>query len=259
MKKFFTLLLSFFILINITSISFATEINDLDNSAKEILLNIKYTRNILFNLLGVELTTETFAEEEEQIEYDGVVYLTFDDGPIAKFTEPILDTLKANGVKATFFELGLYVNENPNLAKRVHDEGHTIGSHSYSHKKEIYSSFEKFKKEILDTETAIENATGEKPKFFRPPYGYKLPQNYKDFLAERGYEIILWNCESNDSRSGKLTPEYCLQTVKDTSKNKKEVTVIMHDTYNKQHTVDALQSIIDYFKELNYEFKQYGE
>lgn len=254
-KRFCIIFISFFIFINISNYSICAEINDLDMNTKKILFNVKYTRNVLYNLLGIEVTAETFLPEE--IEYDGVVYLTFDDGPVSTITPQILDILKDNEVPATFFCLGEYVNRNKEITQRAYEEGHTIASHTYTHKKAMFSSLETFKTEIAKTADAIEEAVGEKPKFFRVPYGTKLNQSYKDYLEKEGYQTIGWNCESNDSRSGKITPEYVLQSVKDTMKNKKEVTVIMHDTYGKQHTVDALQDVIDYFKSINYEFKKY--
>jgi len=259
MKKFLIIFISLFICISVNTYSNAVELNELDDNTKKILLNIKYTRNVLFNLLGLEITAETFAEEDKAIEYDGTVYLTFDDGPVSTITPQILDILKENDVQATFFCLGEYVNKNKEITKRAYDEGHTIASHTYTHKKAMFSSLETFKSEINKTADVIEEVTGERPIFFRIPYGTKIGQAYKDFLASEGYTTVGWNCESNDSRTGKITPEYVLETVKNTSKNKKEVTVIMHDTYGKQHTVDALQDVIDYFKSINYEFKKYGE
>jgi len=255
MRKFTLIFISFFIFINMNTYSKAIELDELNPAAKTILLNVKYTRNVLFNLLGLEITAETFAEED--IEYDGTVYLTFDDGPVNTITPQILDILHENDVQATFFCLGEYVNKNKEITKRAYDEGHTIASHTYTHRKAMFSSLDKFKEEIEKTGQVIEEVTGEKPKYFRVPYGTKLSQTYKDYLDSEGYTLVSWNCESNDSRSGKLTSDYVLQSVKDTSKNKKNVTVIMHDTYGKQHTVDALQSVIDYFRELNYEFKRY--
>ena len=255
MKKILLFFISFFLIINMNTFSTCEEIPELSATAKNILSNVKYTRGVLYNIFGIELTAEAFAEEE--IEYDGTVYLTFDDGPVSTITPQILDILKENEVPATFFCLGEYVNKNKEITKRAYEEGHTIASHTYTHKKAMFSSLETFKSEITKTADVIEEVTGERPAFFRIPYGTKIGQAYKDFLVDEGYTTVGWNCESNDSRSGKITPEYILETVKNTSKNKKNVTVIMHDTYGKQHTVDALQDVIDYFRSINYEFKKY--
>lgn len=194
--------------------------------------------------------------EEEKV-YDGVVYLTFDDGPVSGITNQILDTLKEYNVKATFFMLGSYAKREPELTKRVYDEGHTVATHSHTHQKSMFNSLANFKKEIEDSVTVLEGITGDKIKYFRIPYGTKIGQAYKDYLAEKGLTIVKWNCESYDSRVNTKTPEQILEGVKSTKPAKGDVIVIMHDTYGKQKTVDALPSIIEYFKSINYEFKRF--
>jgi len=223
----------------------------------ETTFNINYATKVIHNLLGIDLSTETLAKLDNTHEYSGVVYLTFDDGPVTGITDKILDILKEYSVQATFFNLGSYVKKNPELTKRVYDEGHTVASHSYSHRSEMFSSLEKFKDEIVKTNEEIERAVGEKPKFFRTPYGTKLKDAYKEVVYSNGMEFVSWNCETYDSRKGEKTPEDLLNAVKETMPKKKDVIVIMHDTYGKQHTVDALPSIIEYFQSINYEFKKF--
>ena len=92
------------------------------------------------------------------------------------------------------------------------------------------------------------------------PYGMltlKKGKTFKDYLNEKGLSVIGWNCESYDSRTYTTKPEQLVQAVKDTMGTKKEVTVIMHDTYGKQKTADALPDIIEHFNEVNYELKKY--
>ena len=196
------------------------------------------------------------ALEEEHI-YDGIAYLTFDDGPSTTITPQILDTLKEKEIKATFFVIGSYAKSHPDLVKRAYDEGHTIGLHSYTHKKSMFNSLAAFKEEVDKTYDVVYDIIGEAPKYFRIPYGTKIGKTFKDYLNEKGLSIIGWNCESYDSRTFTTKPEQWLQAVKDTSVNKKEVTVIMHDTYGKQKTADALSDIIEFFNEKNYELKKY--
>ena len=196
------------------------------------------------------------ALEEEHI-YDGIAYLTFDDGPSTTITPQILDTLKEKEIKATFFVIGSYAKSHPDLVKRAYDEGHTIGLHSYTHKKSMFNSLAAFKEEVDKTYDVVYDIIGEAPRYFRIPYGTKIGKTFKDYLNEKGLSIIGWNCESYDSRTFTTKPEQLLQAVKDTSVNKKEVTVIMHDTYGKQKTADALADIIEYFNEMNYELKRY--
>lgn len=193
---------------------------------------------------------------EEHV-YDGTAYLTFDDGPSTTITPQILDTLKEKDVKATFFVIGSYAKSHPELVKRAYDEGHTIGLHSYTHKKSMFNSLEAFKEEVDKTYDVVYDIIGEAPKYFRIPYGTKIGKTYKDYLTEKGLSVIGWNCESYDSRTYTTKPEQLVQAVKDTMGTKKEVTVIMHDTYGKQKTADALSDIIEYFNEKNYELKRY--
>ena len=223
----------------------------------ETTFNINYATKVKHNLLGIELSEETLATLDNTKEYSGVVYLTFDDGPVPGVTDKILDILKEYDVQATFFNLGSYIDKNPELTKRAYDEGHTIASHSYSHRSEMFSSLEKFKNEIINTNEIIEEVIGEKPKFFRTPYGTKLKDTYKEVVYSNGLEFVSWNCETYDSRAGKKTTEDLLNAVKTTMPKKKDVIVIMHDTYGKQHTVEALPSIIEYFQSINYEFKKF--
>lgn len=198
--------------------------------------------------------------EEEQIEehvYDGVAYLTFDDGPVSEITPQILDILKERNVKATFFVIGSYAKRNPELVKRAYDEGHAIGLHSYTHQKSMFNSLSAFKEEVDKSYNVVYDIIGEEPRYFRIPYGTKLSASYKNYLTQKGLSVIGWNCESYDSRTFTTKPEQLLKGIKDTIGNKKDVTVIMHDTYGKQKTVDALNSIIEYFNEINYELKRY--
>ena len=121
----------------------------------------------------------------------------------------------------------------------------------------MFNSLAAFKEEVDKTYDVVYDIIGEAPRYFRIPYGTKIGRTFKDYLNEKGLSIIGWNCESYDSRTFTTKPEQLLQAVKDTSVNKKEVTVIMHDTYGKQKTADALSDIIEFFNEKNYELKKY--
>ena len=121
----------------------------------------------------------------------------------------------------------------------------------------MFNSLDNFKSEVEQSVSVLEEITGEKVKYFRIPYGTSIKQSFKDYLAEKGLTIVKWNCESYDSRVATKTPEQILEGVKKTKPAKGDVVVIMHDTYGKQKTADALPSVIEYFKSLNYEFKRY--
>ena len=221
-----------------------------------------FTPEVIDKPLITEMFLEATVEEIPVVEeiphvYDGVVYLTFDDGPVTEITPQILDTLKEYNVKATFFMLGSYAKRNPEIVKRAYDEGHTIATHSYSHQKSMFNSLDKFKNEIETSVTVLEEITGDKIKYFRIPYGTSIKQSFKDYLESKGLTIVKWNCESYDSRVNTKTPEQILEGVKSTLPKNKDAIVIMHDTYGKQKTADALPSIIEYFNSLNYEFKRF--
>lgn len=255
MKKIFSILIFTIFLCSFSCAE--TSVAETVYNENEVTFNVNYATKVIHNLLGLELSAETLASLDNTHEYAGVVYLTFDDGPVSGITEKILDILKEYDVKATFFNLGSYVKKNPELTKRAYDEGHTVASHSYTHKSEMFSSLEKFTDEINSTSDIIEEVTGEKPKFFRTPYGTKLKDSFKNVVYSNGMEFVSWNCETYDSRKGEKTTEDLLNAVKTTMPKKKDVIVIMHDTYGKQHTVDALPSIIEYFQSINYEFRKF--
>ena len=114
---------------------------------------------------------QNLVEQKEKI-----AYLTFDDGPTLKATGKILDILKEETVKATFFVIGKHVKENPELVKRAYDEGHYIANHGYSHdNSKLYSSGENFINEIKNTDIEIGKAIGVEnysSHVFRFPNGY---------------------------------------------------------------------------------------
>ena len=120
-----------------------------------------------------------------------IIYLTFDDGPAGKVTEDILDVLKNNSVPATFFVIGDQIKGQEDLIKRIYDEGHSIGLHSMSHKKNsLYSSNESFLKEMLDNQEIINSILGIKPNILRFPFGcnnnyYKLSESMVNLLHHK--------------------------------------------------------------------------
>ncbi|MBN1575550.1 MAG: polysaccharide deacetylase family protein, partial [Chitinispirillaceae bacterium] len=125
------------------------------------------------------------------------VALTFDDGPGAS-TAPVLDILRKHNVKATFFVIGKNAQERPELIKRIVQEGHEIGNHSYSHALKLaIESSRALKKEIDATETIIRNLTGVTSIGFRPPRGWRTPWMIRECRAN-GYEVVLWTIDSQD-------------------------------------------------------------
>lgn len=195
-------------------------------------------------------------------------YLTFDDGPSKKVTPEILDTLKKHNIKATFFEVGKMIKENPDMAKRVYNEGHLIANHSYSHDyNALYATEQSFSDEVTKTEHAIEEVTGEKLKFklVRFPGGsYNAgdhaaeKQVYKKTLANMGYYFCDWNTlngdaegkEKNSAELDAFFKKYAASYIE----QDKNLIILMHDSDVKQATADALDGIIVYLVEHGYTF-----
>ena len=123
-----------------------------------------------------------------------VLYLTFDAGYENGNTEQILDALKKHKVHATFFVVGTYVESEPELVKRMVEEGHTVGNHTYHHPDmSQISTMETFREELETVEEAFESATGEKmTKFDRPPQGKYNEANLK-MAKELGYKTFFWS------------------------------------------------------------------
>ena len=123
-----------------------------------------------------------------------VIYLTFDAGYENGYTAAILDALKKHNVKATFFLVGNYINTSPELVKRMVEEGHNVGNHTYNHPDmSKISSKDSFCKEIESLEKLYEDTTGQKmTKFYRPPHG-KYSTNNLQMAKDMGYKTFFWS------------------------------------------------------------------
>ena len=122
------------------------------------------------------------------------IYLTFDAGYENGHTASILDTLKKHDVKAAFFLVGNYIKTNPELVKRMCEEGHIVGNHTYTHPDmSKISDMESFKKEITSLEALYKQTTGsEMPRFYRPPQGKYSESNLKQ-SQQLGYKTVFWS------------------------------------------------------------------
>ena len=129
-----------------------------------------------------------------------IIALTFDDGPSPN-TPAVLDTLKRNNAKATFFLIGDNIAGNEATVKRIKDEGHSIGNHSMHHRGTFpLQSSLSIAQEIADCDKAIENVTGEKPLFFRPPFGVTNPL-VANGIKKTQHNVIGWSIRSFDTMS----------------------------------------------------------
>lgn len=124
--------------------------------------------------------------------------LTFDDGPDPVYTPQLLELLKRFDMKATFFLVGSHAEKNPDVVKRIHAEGHLIGIHNYMHKCNWLMRPKTVRQQLKRTDDIIYNLTGERPTYYRPPWGVV---NFFDFAKNSGYRIILWSSMFGDWRS----------------------------------------------------------
>ncbi|MBW4084367.1 polysaccharide deacetylase family protein [Paenibacillus sp. S150] len=121
--------------------------------------------------------------------------LTFDDGPDRRYTPILLDLLKRYGAKATFFVVGSHAEQNPEIIRRMHDEGHLIGIHNYEHKTNWLMRPPTVKRQIQRTDDIIYSITGERSTYYRPPWGIV---NLFDFSKRRQVQIVLWSAMFGD-------------------------------------------------------------
>lgn len=203
---------------------------------------------------------ERLAREKEELKTKKIAYLTFDDGPSAKVTPRILETLKQENVKATFFVVGKMADANPQMLKRVHDEGHAIGHHSYSHDyKYIYANTNNFIGELNKTGEAFKRAIGDdfESKLLRFPGGSfeKKKQKFVKATGDLGYKNYDWNALNGDAEGHNLSKDTLIRRTRETVGSKREVIILMHDTDAKKTTADALPQIIKDLKSQGYEFR----
>lgn len=199
--------------------------------------------------IGMPLTTDDPAHQG-----DKVVLLTFDDGPSEDdSTARILDVLKEKQVKAIFFVTGYGVRDREDMLKRIADEGHVIGLHTMTHPDLTALTPEEMREELVPLMETIEEVTGQRPKYLRPPFG-----SYNDEVlavaAELGLEVVTWTSgsldwEDNDA-NGYKDPAVVVQDVMD--QLFPGAIYLFHDT--KTHTAEALPEIIDLMRADGYEF-----
>lgn len=180
-----------------------------------------------------------------------VVALTFDDGPAKIYTQQILDILKKQQVKATFFVIGEEVKGNPDLLRRMVSEGHEIGNHGFSHD---YGQ-RKLLEELNQTEQAVYSVSGTHTYFYRPPGGY-IPKNKLTLVKNKGYVVTLWSVDSRDWRRPGVDG-----IVGNVLKNVFPGAIILfHDGGGlRNQTVEALEQLIDELRARGYTFVTLSE
>lgn len=191
-----------------------------------------------------------------------VVALTFDDGPSLVWTPQILDALKSVNIKATFFMLGQHVQRYPEIARRVAEQGHEIGNHTYDHHGLIYYKPEELDQQVKDTERVILKVTGEKTKYFRPPKAWITKREQKQ-LIDLGYETVLWSLNSKDwvTFDDRYIIKYILHHVRPGD------IILFHDSGgvfkteggSRKETVKTIPRLVEKLRERGYRFVTISE
>lgn len=201
-----------------------------------------YTKDI-----GYPLTSDDPAAAGKK-----VALLSYDDGPTDEGpTAAILDTLKQNGVKAMFFITG-YGAKNIDLVKRIHAEGHVLAVHANTHADLTTLTKEGVKSEIEPLIKVIEEVTGAKPRYFRPPFGM-YNEIVREVAKEYNLEILNWSVGSKDwvdVKDGYKDPKIIVNDVMD--QMHQGAVILFHDTH--KHTAEATPMVIEKLKAEGYEF-----
>lgn len=215
-------------------------------------------------MINYPLMRNPFVKETELLldgqtnEKQKIAYLTFDDGPSFVVTAKILDILKDNDVKATFFVVGKEIKGREKLLARIYREGHSIGLHTYTHNfKQIYKSREWFLHELRKNTFVINELLGIKPVAVRFPGGSAgvLSYSFLQELHDEKYKIYDWNVNLGDGLHGKVPVSKLIENSKKVKGNPNVRLILAHCNYNNINTCRALPEIIRYYKEEGFEFK----
>ena len=230
------------------------------NNAEQLIENMNINQLPVYSESAKNKMKNIYVSNEK------IAYLTFDDGPSQTVTPLVLDLLKKENIKATFFVLGTRVKVNPDIVKRAYNEGHYIANHGYTHEySKIYNSVDNVIKEYNKNEKAIQDAIGVKEynsHLFRFPGGSnggrydKLKQKAKKELNKKNIAYLDWNALTNDA-AGANTKKKILKNLKETVKDKNSVVILMHDASNKILTYETLPDIIQYLREQGYRFDNF--
>lgn len=193
---------------------------------------------------GLDIVRETAVTEQKYNTEQPKIAITFDDGPSGACTGKLLDGLKERNVKATFFLIGECARENPGIVKRIYEEGHVIGNHTYHHVDITRLSDEEAAYEINETDKAVYSITGEHIRYVRPPFGAWQ----KDLELEMEVLPVMWTVDPLD-----WTTENVDEIVNKVVTEAKEGDIILlHDCYDS--SVNAALRIVDILTKEGYEF-----
>jgi peptidoglycan/xylan/chitin deacetylase (PgdA/CDA1 family) len=179
--------------------------------------------------------------------------LTYDDGPNDPHTLLLLDVLAKHQARATFFLIGRYVRQRPEIARAIQSAGHEIGNHTYSHPNLIFLTAAKLRQELEDCSKALEDALGVKPTLFRPPFGGRRPNVLRTARA-MGLQPIMWSVTAYDwsAKSAAAIVSKATSQVVARRKPQSEI-VLLHDGghlafgADRSHTVEATRQLLQQY------------
>jgi len=181
--------------------------------------------------------------------------LTYDDGPNDPYTERLLDVLELHGVKATFFLIGRFVKQRPDIARALVAAGHVIGSHTWDHPNLIFVTGAEVRRQLQQTQETIRDATGVDVKLFRPPFGGRRPVSLR-VARELGLSTVMWNvtCHDWDARSADEIVERAERQIRGGD------VILLHDGeyhrigVDRSRSVEASDRILSRYRSEGYEF-----
>ena len=183
------------------------------------------------------------------------IALTFDDGPNDPYTLRLLEVLARHQVRATFFMIGRYVRQRPDIVQEVARAGHLIGNHTMTHPLLTFQSATQTRAELVDCRTALSEAVGEHSNLFRPPFGGRRPATLR-IARELGLEPVMWNVTGYDWNA----PPAAAIEAKVERQTKGGSVILLHDGGHKAmsadrgQTVTATQNLVRKYKDQGYRF-----
>ena len=183
------------------------------------------------------------------------IALTYDDGPNDPHTLKLLDVLAKHNVRATFFMIGRYVQQRPDIARAVAQAGHVVGNHTFTHPLLIFKSAEQTRTELVKCRSALQDAIGEHSNLFRPPFGGRRPATLR-VARSLGLETVMWNVTGYDWNA----PPAAVIEKKVARQMRGGDVILLHDGghramgADRAQTVIATDSLIHQYKDQGYEF-----
>ncbi len=183
------------------------------------------------------------------------IAITFDDGPSEEKTREILQILAENDAKATFFVIGENARAHPDRIREIHDAGHEIGNHTWSHRYLTKMSADEIREEVGKTEEILTEICGEKPVVFRPPGGYFSTETISQ-VEGMGYTCVLWSVDTRDWTM--VSAQKIIRQVENGAAAGE--IILFHDLGDKRlSTPDALRILLPRLKEEGYQFVTVSE